>query len=129
MPAPLSLDLRRRILAAVLAGGATQRQVADRFAVGLATVEDLLRRYRDTGSVEPKAYRRGPARLLSDADDVQVERYLDPEHGGDVGLTLGQLVDRFEADTGRRVSEMTLSRALVRREVTRKKRRSTPPSA
>ena len=125
MPAPHSLDLRRRIVAAVLAGGTTQADVAARFAVGLTSVEDLLRRYRATGSVEPTPYRRGPDRLLAADDDERIAGY----HEDDCGLTLQQLADRLADETGLRVSEMTVFRALVRCEVTRKKSRSMPRSA
>ena len=38
-----SPDLRERIVAAALAGGQTRRQVAERFCVGLTTVENRNR--------------------------------------------------------------------------------------
>ena len=50
----LSPDLRERIVTAALAGGQTRRQVAERFRVGLTTVEKLLRLWRTTGSLAPK---------------------------------------------------------------------------
>ena len=129
MPAPYSLDLRRRVVAALLVGDRPQAEVARQFSVGLTTAEGWLRRYRATGSVEPTAQRRGPRRVLSEADDTRVAAYLDPERGGDSGLTLAEIAERFAADTGRSVSEMTVFRSLVRSEVTRKKRRSGPRSA
>ena len=108
MPAPLSLDLRRRILDAVLRGDATQAEVARRFVVSLTAVESLLRRYRETGSIAPKAYRRGPAPALSEADDARIESYLDDDNGA----TLQEMAERFEAETGRRISDMAVFRAL-----------------
>lgn len=56
---------------------------------------------------------------------MRVAAYLDAEND----LTLPEIAERFAADTGRVVSEATVFRSLVRSEVTRKKRRSTPPSA
>lgn len=129
MPAPYSLDLRRRVVAALLIGDATQAEIARRFSVGLSTAEDWLHRYRTSGSFEPTAQRHGPRRVLSDDDDRQVAAYLDPERGGDNDLTLGEIVARFAADTGRTVSETTVFRSLVRSEVSRKKSRSTLRSA
>ena len=54
MPAPLSIDLRQRIIKAYEAGGVTQQQVAERFDVGIASVVRLLARKRATGGLEPK---------------------------------------------------------------------------
>ena len=54
----LSLDLRRRIVAAYRSGKTrTYEETADVFGVGLATVSRLLRRQRETNDV--KAKRRG----------------------------------------------------------------------
>ena len=125
LPAPLSLDLRRRILDAALHSGSSQIEVARRFAVHVATVERVLRRYRETGSVAPAKYRRGPAPALSDADDARIEGYLDEDNDA----TLLEMAARFHAETGRRISDMAVVRSLRRRGVTRKKRRSGPLSA
>jgi transposase len=125
LPAPYSLDLRRRVVAAALAGDATQAEVARRFAVSLTTVEDWLRRYRATGALAPIAQRHGPLRRLSEADDARIAAYLEDDND----RTLDELAERFADETGRRVSDTTLFRSLVRSEVTRKKKRSGPPSA
>ena len=52
MPAPLSLDIRKRIVAAV-EGGASCRAAADRFAVSESTAIKLVQRWEQTGSLEP----------------------------------------------------------------------------
>ena len=125
VPAPYSLDLRRRVVAALLVADRPQTEVARQFSIALTTAEDWLRRYRTTGSVEPTVQRHGPRRLLSDADDARIVAYLDADND----LTLDEIVERFADDTGRTVSDTTVFRSLVRSEVTRKKRRSGPPSA
>jgi len=53
MPAPLSVDLRQRVIAAYQAKEGSQRQLAERFKVSLSFIRDLSR-YRQTGTVEPK---------------------------------------------------------------------------
>lgn len=63
--------------------------------------------------------------MLSGDDDAQIAAYLDAEND----LTRPEIAARFAGDTGRVVSEATVFRSLVRSEVTRKKRRSTPRSA
>jgi transposase len=52
MTAPLSLDLRRRIVRAVEAGNSA-RQVAERFEVSPSAAIKLMRRVRETGSPAP----------------------------------------------------------------------------
>jgi transposase len=52
MTAPLSPDLRQRIVRAV-EGGSSIRQAAARFAVGPSTAVKLLQRVRRTGSLAP----------------------------------------------------------------------------
>ena len=118
MPAPISTDLRRRVLAATLAKDATQTEVAQRFDVSVTSVESWARRHRTTGSVEPTAQRHGPKRLLSDDDDRQIAAYLDADND----LTLREILARFVDDTGRRLSQTTVFRSLARSEVTLKKR-------
>ena len=53
MPKPLSIDLRERIVGAVVAGGSV-RVVGARFGVGASSVSKISRRWRETGSVAPK---------------------------------------------------------------------------
>lgn len=53
MSKPLSLDLRRRAVAAVLDEGMSRHRAAARFGVGVSTVINWVRRFRDTGSVAP----------------------------------------------------------------------------
>ena len=52
MTAPLSQDLRHRIVRAVEAGS-SRRQAAERFAVSVSAAIKLMRRVRQTGSTAP----------------------------------------------------------------------------
>ncbi len=65
MPEPLSLDLRERIVAAYERGDMTRDQVAALFQVGRASVNRLVRRFRETGSVEPSPHGGGKRRKLT----------------------------------------------------------------
>ena len=64
MPAPLSVDLRKRILAAYEAKEGSQQQLAERFKVSLSFIRDLRRDYRETGRVQPKAHGGGAVAQL-----------------------------------------------------------------
>ncbi|WP_143825720.1 helix-turn-helix domain-containing protein [Nannocystis exedens] len=59
MPTPISVDLRIRIVEARVQDGQTYEQLAERFHVGRATVDRVLRLQRETGSVEPKPHGGG----------------------------------------------------------------------
>jgi putative transposase len=53
MGKPYSMDLRERAVAAVLKGGLSRHKAAAQFGVGVSTVINWVRRFRDTGSVAP----------------------------------------------------------------------------
>ena len=53
MSKPYSMDLRKRVVEAVVNGGMSRRQAAARFGIGDATAVNWLRRVRETGSVAP----------------------------------------------------------------------------
>ena len=70
MPAPLSTDLRIRIFEARVREKLTYEQLAERLAVGRATVARILRRARETGSVEPEPHAGGPPRRVQAAEEA-----------------------------------------------------------
>ena len=53
MARPYSLDLRERVVGAVVKGGVSCRQAAEQFGVGVATAIEWVRRLRETGSLAP----------------------------------------------------------------------------
>ena len=53
MGKPYSMDLRDRVVAAVEQDGFSRRQAAERFGVAPSTAVNWLKRFHDTGSVEP----------------------------------------------------------------------------
>ena len=53
MGRPYSRDLRERVVAAVEEHGLSRREAAAHFAVGISTVINWVRRFRETGSVLP----------------------------------------------------------------------------
>jgi transposase len=66
MPAPLSLDLRKRIFAFRERTGASFEETAAHFDVGEATVNRLFALYRATGSLDPKRATGGLPALIGD---------------------------------------------------------------
>ncbi len=53
MARPYSVDLRERVVAAVVEGGLSRRQAAAQFDVGISTVIRWVRQFLDHGSVAP----------------------------------------------------------------------------
>ena len=69
MPAPLSRDLRERIVEAV-EGGSSMRGAAARFAVSPSSAIKLMARVRATGSLAPARYGGHRRPLLAPHEDV-----------------------------------------------------------
>jgi transposase len=53
MGKPYSTDLRARAVASVLEGGLSRNRAAAQFAVAVSTVVAWVKRYEETGSLEP----------------------------------------------------------------------------
>jgi transposase-like protein len=53
MGKPYSLDLRKRVVAAVLVGGMSRNQAAQHFGVGISTAINWVKRQQETGNVAP----------------------------------------------------------------------------
>ena len=122
MPTSLSLDLRRRILAAVRTQ--PQKEVAQRFGVGLATVQRLLQRERAGAPLAPKPHGGGPGRIVRPEHEAAVAEWL----AENPSLTQAELAGRLTALVGRPVSRQTAQRTLGRMGYTWKKKRWHPPN-
>lgn len=108
MPAPLSVDLRQRILDAYQAKEGSQRQLAERFKVSLSFIRDLMRHHRETGTVQPKPHGGGAVAKLSKEQLPIVEALVKAQP--DALLT--ELCDRFAEQTGIEVSVSTMQRVV-----------------
>lgn len=118
MPAPLSVDLRQRVLAAYQAKEGSQRQLAERFKVSLSFVRDLTRRYRQTGTVEPKPHGGGAVAKLGASELLSVKALVEAQPDA----LLEELCERFAQKTGVNVSVSTMQRAGQRLELSVKKK-------
>jgi transposase len=103
-----SRDIRLRIIKTYQNGEGTQRQIAARFDVSLGFVRGLLRRFRETGSVDPRPHRGGPAPRIGERDMELVRELL----GEDPGATLEELCERMASRGRVRPSRATMSRAV-----------------
>lgn len=121
MPTPfLSRDLRERIVAHYRSvKGATYRLTAEHFAVGIATVNRVLRVKRETGDVVP-APREKPRKNKVDLKWLEAHARAAPD---------ARLKDRaaaFSAETGVSVSVVAVFNGLRVLGFSHKKKRFSP---
>jgi transposase len=116
----LSLDLRRRIAAAVDAG-LSQSETARRFAVSRMTVVRLMVRRRDTGSLQAKP-RPGARRRL----EVEQQELLVAQMRAHPQASLEEHACLWQEQQGQSISGTTLWRTLGRMHWSHKKRVSKP---
>lgn len=122
MGQPLSLDLRRRVVAAV-AAGSSRRQAAERFGVSAASAVRWCQRDRQ-GSLAP--HRQGgdrrTGRIEAEAPVILALVAATPD------ITLTELQARLHRERGLHFGIGTLWRFFDRRRITYKKSPRTPPS-
>jgi len=117
---PYSLDLRQKILDIYLAGGISQRQLAERFSVTLSFVEKLLKQHRDTGNIAPKVRtQQTPTKL--NQEQLGILAQLVAENND---ATLEQLREFLQKATNVLIGRSTVDRMLTKLNLSRKKKRS-----
>jgi transposase len=117
MARPLSIDLRERVVDAVVRGGLSCRKAAGRFGVGVSTVIAWVARFRKTGSVAPgQMGGHRPKKLVGAWRDWLIARCRERE------FTLRGLVAEL-AERGLRVDYRTVWEFVHAEGLTHKKRR------
>jgi transposase len=112
-----SLDLRQKVVAAVGRGDSTIEEVASAFGVGPTFVKKMLRQHRETGDLSPRPHGGGQVARLSGKH----LKLLRSEVARSPDKTIPALRDHLEARAGLSVSTPTVSRALSRLGLSRKK--------
>lgn len=110
---PTSVDLRERVVAARTKDGQSMGEIAERFRIPKGTIQNILERYRDAGTVEPKPQNAGRKAAISGSSLRKLERNLlrHPD------ATLAELRERCELG----VSLVTVHNTLKKLGFTRKK--------
>lgn len=117
MPTPYSVDLRQRVINAYQAREGSQRQIAERFQVSLCFVKRLIRRYQETGTVEPKSHGGGAIAIIKQSELKQIKQLVDEQPDS----LLRELCERWETKKGVKVSISTMHRRLEELKLTSKK--------
>jgi len=119
MPAPLPVELRKRVVAYAEATGLGRILLGQIFGLGPATAYRWVDQFKRTGSLEPKTVsRRGPAPKIADSH-LEELRTLVAEKPD---RTLQELCACWLQKTGVDVDETTMHRALVRASISLKKK-------
>ncbi|WP_199350185.1 helix-turn-helix domain-containing protein [Nostoc flagelliforme] len=118
---PYSYDLRQKVINAHNNKEGSQRELAKRFSVSLSFVQSLLRRYRNSGTVEAKAHGGGQKSKLNHEQLVLVELLVESDNDA----TLVELCEQLELHTQVKISRSTMGRITQKLNLTRKKKHYT----
>ena len=113
-----SVDLRQKIIDAYNQQEGSQRQLAKRFRVSLSFIENLLKRYRMDGTVEPRAHGGGQLAKLSLEQEAVLATLVEEDNDA----ILVELCDQLEQRVGVRISRATMGRYVQKLKFTRKKK-------
>ncbi|MDJ0676356.1 MAG: transposase [Calothrix sp. MO_167.B42] len=105
---PYSRDLRQKIIEAYYNQEGSQRQIAQRFCVSLSFIQNLLKRYRNSGTLDPRPHGGGQSSKLN-PDQMRLLAQLVRENQN---LTLEQLCHKLELMIGVRISRATMGRII-----------------
>lgn len=110
-----SIDLRARVIRS-WEKGRGQSWIAREFGISLGSVKRYVRRYSNTGTVQPTAQKRQQPKIsAAQLEELQKEVDAQPD------ATIAQYIERWEASHGVRVGHATMVRALQRADRPRKK--------
>ena len=110
---PTSNDLRKRVVAARMEDGQSMGQIAERFRIPKGTVQNIIERYRDAGTIAPKPQNAGRKAAISG----RALRKLEQNVLRQPDATLSEL----RASCGLSVSLVTVHNTLRKLGFTRKK--------
>lgn len=113
-----SLDLRQKVVAAVERGDSTIEEIVAAFGVSPTFVKKMLRQHRETGDLRPRPHGGGQTARLSDKH----LKLLRQEVARRPDQTAAALRDHLEERASVSVSRPTVSRALARLGLSRKKK-------
>ncbi len=105
-----SEDIRLKVVKAYQNGEGSLREIAKRFDVSLSFARDLMKRYRNSGSVAPTKSRR---RISSKVHGANL-KYILQIHCDDPTLPISSLCARLAQERHLQISRATMWRTLRR---------------
>ena len=114
---PTPIALRKRIVAARTQDGQSMGKIAERFKIPKGTVQRILERYRDSGSVEPKPQNPGRKPAFSKEDLWRLKN--------DILANQDATLEELRARSRVNVSIVSFHNVIKKLAFTRKKNRVT----
>jgi len=118
MPAPYSIDIRKRIVDTIKEGKQTKPEIAERFCVSYHFVRSLWIHYQATGSVEPKQVGGYTLPKVDKKGEEQLKIWLHKQPD----MTLADLCDKYEDKFNIKMGKSSMDRALGRAGISFKKK-------
>lgn len=112
---PTPIELRRRVVAARTEDGQSMGHIAERFRIAKGTVQNILERYRDSGSVQPKPQNAGRKSAFSAQDLRRLEK--------DILSNPDATLEELRARSRVKVSIVSFHKTIKKLGFTRKKNR------
>ena len=103
-----SVDFRQKIIDVREAENLSIRALASRFQVSKHFIETLLKRYQETGSVQPRPHGGGARPKLNTEQLSQLESLVEKHNDA----TLAELAEMLHQETGITLSPTTIHRRL-----------------
>lgn len=125
---PYSFDLRQKVINAHNNKEGSQRKLAKRFSVSLSFVQSLLRRYRSSGTVEPKPHGGGQIPKLNNEQLLLVGLLVESNNDATLmELCVSEAYRRYrlEQQTQVKISRSSMGRITQKLNLTRKKKHYT----
>jgi transposase len=91
MGAPLSMDLRRRIISGYEKGEKVS-EIIERLEVSQNAVYSLIRLYKETGDIKPRENKNGRKSKLNDEDLINIQRAISDQPD----ITLYEIVEKLD---------------------------------
>jgi transposase len=115
---PYSVDLRQRVVDAYRQDEGSKKELAERFAISLSSVERWIRQNKATGTVTPRPNPAGKARAIVKEEDREllVQWYKEQPD-----MTYDEMAARFTQETGRSIGRSTMGATVLLLKITRKK--------
>jgi transposase len=89
---PLSIDLRQRIVQAHQLNDGTKQQIADRFAVSVASVKKLISQWQKLGTIEPQYQTVGRKPAFNKQQFKELDELLQQR----CDITLAEIKEHFQ---------------------------------
>ncbi|EDP61763.1 hypothetical protein BAL199_23262 [alpha proteobacterium BAL199] len=124
MTRPLSMDIRTRLISAVV-GGMTRRSAAKRFGVAPSTAVKWVDQWERTGGVEPRPQGGDHRSHHIEAYADEILGLIEVRHD----ITLAEIVEHLDREHGLTVAQSTVWRLLDRHGMTFKKNRARQRAA